>query len=64
MVLKLLELKSSQLSDFWKSSEQRASDSAKAQNDAVDFAPRYFTTAFRDLDRAVASYMKLKEENL
>ncbi len=64
MVFKLFELKSSLLSDLWKSSERRASESARAQNDAVDFAPRYFTTAFRDLDRAVASYMKLKEKNL
>jgi hypothetical protein len=44
--------------------DQRASDSAKTQNDAVDFAPRYFTTAFRDLDCAVASYMKQKKKNL
>jgi hypothetical protein len=64
MVLKLLEQQESLLSDLLKSSEQRASDSARAQNDGGDFTPRYFTAACRDLDRAVASYMNLKEKNL
>jgi hypothetical protein len=63
MILKLLEQEGSLLADLWKSSEQRASDSARAQNGAVDFTPRYFTTACCDLDRAVKSYMKLKERN-
>jgi hypothetical protein len=30
----------------------------------VDFAPRYFTTASRDLHRAVEWYAHLKESNL
>jgi hypothetical protein len=64
MVIKLIELEESMLSDLWRSSEQRASASAKAQNDAVDYAPRYFTTACRDLDRAVDRYMFLKKNNL
>jgi|HubBroStandDraft_5_1064220.scaffolds.fasta_scaffold07862_2 hypothetical protein len=64
MVTKLFDVERSLLLDLWKSLDQRASESARAQNDAVDFAPRYFTTAFRDLDRAVASYMKLKKKSL
>jgi hypothetical protein len=64
MVIKLLEQEVCILSDLWKSSEQRASDSERAQNQAVDFAPRYFTTASRDLHRAVAWYMHLKKEKL
>jgi len=65
MVIKLLEQEESILSDLWKSSELRdASDSARAQSSAVDFAPRYFSTACRDLHRAVVWYMKLKKENL
>jgi hypothetical protein len=45
MVIKLLDLEESMLSDLWKSSEQRASESARAQHDTVDFAPRYFSTS-------------------
>jgi len=65
MILKLLELEKSVVSDLWKSSDQRdASDSARAQTSAVDFAPRYFSTACRDLHRAVAWYIQLKKEGL
>jgi len=64
MVIKLLELEGSVLSDLRNSSEQRASHSARAQDDAVDFAPRYFTTACRDLHCAVEWYIHLKKEKL
>jgi hypothetical protein len=64
MVIKLLEQELSMLSDLWRSVEQRASASEGTQNQAVDFAPRYFTTACRDLHRAVAWYTQLKKENL
>ena len=64
MVIKLFELEGSILSDLWRSSEQRASVSAGAQNDAVDFAPRYFTTTCRDLHRAVAWFIQLKKDRL
>ena len=64
MVIKLLEQEVCILSDLWRSSERRVSDSERAQIQAVDFAPRYFTTACRDLHRAVAWYTHLKKENL
>jgi hypothetical protein len=64
MVIKLLELNESMLADLWKSSEQRASDFARAQNDTVDFAPRYFSAACRDLHRAINRFMDLKKNNL
>jgi hypothetical protein len=62
MVLKLFELEASLLSDLWKSSERRASEVARAQADAVDFVPRYFPTACRDLHRAVDWFMQLKND--
>ena len=64
MVVKLFEQEESMLSDLWKSAEQSASGSARAQNDAVDYAPRYFSTACRDLDRAVDRFMYLKKNKL
>jgi hypothetical protein len=64
MVLKLLEQQLCMLSDLWKSVEQCALDTGRAQNQAVDFAPRYFTTACRDLHRAVAWYTELKKQKL
>jgi hypothetical protein len=64
MVLKLLGQQESFLADLWESSEERASDPTSTQNEASDFTPRYFTAACRELDRAVKSYMELKEKNL
>ena len=64
MVGKLLQQQLGFLNDMyrWK---QRASESAGAQNAAtVDFAPRYFTTASRDLHRAVNWYNDLKQNDL
>jgi hypothetical protein len=65
MVINLLQLEANILVDLWKSSELRASETAaRGQNDAVDFAPRYFSTACRDLHRAIDRYMDLKKNNL
>jgi hypothetical protein len=63
MVIKLFELETSMLSDLWRSVEQGASDAARANN-AVDFTPRYFSAACRELNRAIAHYMYLKENKL
>lgn len=63
-MLKLLQLEEDVLSGLWKSLEQRTSDSAKAQNEAVDFDPRFFPKACRDLRAAVNWYLDLKEEKL
>ena len=62
MMLKLLQVHEDVLSDLRKSSEQRASDSTTGQNDAVDFDPRYFPKACRDLERAVDWYLHLKKK--
>jgi hypothetical protein len=64
MVIKLLELEQLVLSDLWKSLEQRTSESAGAQYAAVDFAPRYFSSASRDLHRAIDRYMDLRKNDL
>ena len=63
-VLKLLQLEEDTLSGLWKSLEHRASDSAKTQNEAVDFDPRFFPKARRDLRAAVDWYLDLKEDKL
>jgi hypothetical protein len=63
MVIKLLEQQLAMLSDLWKSANERASAS-EVPNQSIDFAPRYFTTAGRDLHRAVAWYTQLKKEKL
>jgi hypothetical protein len=64
MVIKLFDLEHWMLSDLWRSAEQRASDSDRAQNQAVDFTPRYFPSACRDLHRAAAWYRDLKKDGL
>ena len=65
MVDKLIATQSQHLHDLLRSWEQRASESAAAQAASpVDFAPRYFTTATRDLHRAVEWYAYLKKSNL
>ena len=63
MVVKLFEQQESVLSDLWRSAEQRASASAREQNGAMD-PPRYFSTACRDLDRAIKEYINLKKQKL
>lgn len=61
MVIKLLELEQAVLTDLWRASEQGASESARAQNAVVDFAPRYFSSACRDLHRAIDRFTDLKK---
>ena len=63
MIIKLLELQGSMLSDLWRSAEQRASSAAREQNVASD-PPRHFSAASRELDRAIDRFMYLKETNL
>ena len=65
MVTKLIDEKLQHLHDLNRSWDQRAAESAAAQAASpVDFAPRYFTTATRDLQRAVEWYLSLKENKL
>ena len=65
MVSKLIEEKLQHLHDLSRSWDQRAAESAATQAvSPVDFAPRYFTTASRDLHRAVEWYEHLKKNNL
>jgi len=65
MVKKLIDEKLQHLHDLRRSWDQRASESVAAQAASpVDFAPRYFTTATRDLQRAVEWYMSLKKSRL
>ena len=63
-VLKLLQLEEHTLSGLSKSLGQRTSDSAKTQNEAVDFASRFFPKDCCDLRAAVDWYLDLKEGNL
>jgi hypothetical protein len=63
MVLKLIEQLMGFLRDLGRSWETRGSAGPQTAGPA-DFAPRYFTTATRDLHRAVEWYRYLKEHNL
>jgi|HubBroStandDraft_4_1064222.scaffolds.fasta_scaffold118916_1 hypothetical protein len=64
MVGKLLNRELEHLRGLSASWTQRTSQTIDAHNAVVDFAPRYYTTASRDLHRAVDWYVHLKEENL
>ena len=48
-----IELDQSMLSDLWNGLERRAASSAREQNGAVEFAPRYFSSACRDLHLSI-----------
>jgi hypothetical protein len=63
MVFKLIEQLMGFLRDLARSWETRGSAGPQAAG-PTDFAPRYFTTASRDLHRAVEWYAHLKEQNL
>jgi hypothetical protein len=63
MVLKLIQQLMGFLRDLARSWETRGSAGPQAAG-PTDFAPRYFTTASRDLHRAVDWYAHLKELNL
>ena len=65
MVDKLIAEKLQHLHDLHYSWNQRGSEAVGDANaPPVDFAPRYFTTASRDLHRAVEWYERLKENKL
>jgi hypothetical protein len=65
MVSKLIEEKLQHLHDLNRSWEQRGSEAVGAANASpVDFAPRYFTTASRDLHRAVEWFVYLRKNKL
>jgi len=63
MNLKLIEQLMGFLRDLARSWETRGLAGPQAAG-PTDFAPRYFTTASRDLHRAVEWYAHLKEQNL
>ncbi len=62
MVTHLIEIQQSMLSDLWNSSERRAATSAREQHGTVEFAPRYFSSACRDLHRSIDRYMEMKKK--
>jgi len=64
MVGKLLELKLQDLRVLSTSWEQRMSQAVDAHTATVDFDPRFFTAACRDLERAVKWFLFLKERKL
>jgi hypothetical protein len=64
MVTKLIEAKLQHLHDLLDSWDRRACDSAAAQNSSLEDFPRFFTSATRDLDRAVEQYANLKKNGL
>jgi hypothetical protein len=63
MVFKLIDQSMGFLRDLGRSWETRGLAGSQAAG-PTDFAPRYFTTASRDLHRAVEWYAHLKEQNL
>jgi hypothetical protein len=64
MVGKLLDRELQHLRHLSRSWAQRASQTIDVHDAVADFAPRYFTTASRDLHRAVEWFEHLKELNL
>jgi hypothetical protein len=65
MVLKLVRQELRHLEDIKRISEQRSDLASNIQNAQVsDFSPRYFTTAMRDLHRAVQWFRYLKKNRL
>jgi hypothetical protein len=64
MVGKLLERELQHLRGLSVSWAQRASQTIEVHNAVADFAPRFFTAASRDLNRAVEWYQHLKEQKL
>jgi hypothetical protein len=63
MVTHLIEIQRSMLSDLWNSSERCAVSSTREQNSTVEFAPRYFLSACRDLHRSIDRHMEMKKKN-
>lgn len=64
MMIKLISLQDQHLEAIARSYEQRGVASSDAHDHSMEFAPRYFTTATRDLHRAVDWFQYLKNNNL
>jgi hypothetical protein len=64
MVTKLIEEKLQHLHDLLDSWDGRAFASAAAHNSSLEDFPRFFTSATRDLHRAVEWFVYLKKNNL
>jgi hypothetical protein len=58
---KLLEYQLRHMQEFLATWEQRAEANSAANPRIVDFCPRHYTTATRDLHRAIEWYWRLKE---
>jgi hypothetical protein len=63
MLVKLTSLEDQHLEALARSYEQRSA-AGPGSHDSVDFSPRYFTTASRDLHRAVDWFQYLKGNNV
>jgi hypothetical protein len=61
---KLLDLQLRHMQEFLSTWQQRAQANPEANPRIVDFSPRYYTAASRDLHRAVDWYRKLKESGM
>ena len=61
MALKLIDQEARHLRDLEHSYEQRA---ATSRDGPTDFSPRFFTSATRDLQRAIDSFLHLKAHHL
>ncbi len=64
MMVKIVDLKLQQLSDFRLLIEGRGAGGDSQSAASVDAGSRYFTTAGRDLERAVAWYEYIKQQGL
>jgi hypothetical protein len=64
MMVKIVDLKLQQLNDFRRLLDGRGMDGDSESAASVDVGSRYFTTASRDLERAVAWYQYIKQQGL
>ena len=64
LAVKLLDEKNQHLRDLAHAGEIGYGADQPQSPPVVDFAPRYFTTASRDLERAVKWFLELKEVKL
>jgi hypothetical protein len=63
LIVKLLEFEESVLADLSRTADERALSAVREQTSASD-PPRHFSAACRELDRAIESFMYLKENNI
>jgi hypothetical protein len=64
MMVKIVDLKLQQLNDFRRLLDGRGMGGDSESAASVDVGSRYFTTASRDLERAVAWYQYIKQQGL